>query len=175
MLPYFSRGCARRGWRETNYLPPSLHYAACFPVSASQVLPPTTPTQARPPPPPPSRSPSMQRQVNMSSCEQDKKGERTDQMFQTGKHEFIPSIPIMCTYRQLLAVLLVIVCALITAHCLAAAFLAPGLSELDVCSFCCFCRFCTELTQSPVWPWDRNDTTFVCYLTFCLCVRVHSL
>lgn len=26
----------------TNYLPPSLHYAACFPVSASQVLPPTS-------------------------------------------------------------------------------------------------------------------------------------
>lgn len=31
----------------------------------------------------------------MSSCEQDKKGERTDKMFQTEKHELILSIPII--------------------------------------------------------------------------------
>lgn len=30
-------GCGGGGWRRANYLPPSLHYAACFPVSASQV------------------------------------------------------------------------------------------------------------------------------------------
>lgn len=87
---------------EGNYLPPSLHYAACFPVSASQVLPPPP----HPIPPPPSRSPSMQRQVNMSPPPP-KKGERTDQ---TGKHKCIPTFLMMCTYRQLLAVLLPFVC-----------------------------------------------------------------
>lgn len=125
----------------------------------------------------------MQRQVNLSSCKQDKKGERTGKMFQTGKHEFIPSIPIMCTYRQLLAALLLILCALITALCLAAAIgslsgsrFTPWLSELDGFLFCCcFCPFCTELTQSPVWPWDTNDTTctsaclLLCFLCACVC------
>lgn len=38
----------RKGCAGANYLPPSLHYAACFPVSASQVLPPPTPPPPRP-------------------------------------------------------------------------------------------------------------------------------
>lgn len=95
------------GWGETNYLPPSLHYASCFPVSASQV--------------PPHPSTFIQVSKHTETSKHDilyagqKGGKKT--MFQPGRHAFIPSILIMCTYRLLLPSLLLRLSAFIIVHC----------------------------------------------------------
>lgn len=66
-------------------------------------------------------------------------------MFQPGRHEFIPSILIRCTYRLLLPSLLVRLSAFIIIHCFPAEVqsfsrckFTPGLSELDLLHFVVF-------------------------------------
>lgn len=108
-------------------------------------------------------------------------------MFQPGRHEFIPSILIMCTYRLLLPSLLLRLSAFIIVHCFRAETrtfsrykFTRGLSELDLLHFVVFVVG-TELPQSPVWPWGKKITAvtnaayvYAHVLLFCVCIHFKS-
>lgn len=128
----------------------------------------------KPPPPliPPlsSRSPSIKKQVNMTDCMQNKKGEK-NLMFQPGRHEFIPSILIMCIYRLLLPSLILRLFVLIIVHCfpLENQSLSSVKFEAWFASFCCFCCFAQSLHNHLAGPGRQNCRDNTGCVWICVC------
>lgn len=152
-------------------------------MSASQV--------PSPPSPPTHPSTFIQVSKHRETSKHDRlyaeKRGRKNLMFQPGRHEFIPSILIMCTYRLLLPSLLLRPSASIIVHCFPAenrSFsyykFTPGLSELDLLHFVVFVALhrAYAITFLALGEKNYSDNTayvyaHVCAHVFLFCVSIH--
>lgn len=136
-----------------DYLPPSLHYASCFPVSASQVFPPSLHLRAS----------VIQAHKNKHDKLPTEQKLEKKQMLQAGKPEYIPSSLMTGTYSQLLPAFFVCIyyspvfCST-DAKLLPHFKFTPSLTLFDVLLLFLL-LFCTRLMQLLVGPVINNSVS----------------